>query len=51
MYLVEPKGTIPIKEGKGVSTMAQELTNPSSIYEDSCSIPVLIQQVKDLALL
>ena len=31
--------------------MAQWLTNPTSIYEDTVSIPELVPWVKDLALL
>ena len=36
---------------KGVSIVAQQVTNPASIHEDAGLIPGLAQWVKDLALL
>ena len=38
------------KEKQAVPIMAQQLTNPTSIREDSGSIPDLTQWVKDLVL-
>ena len=38
------------KRQEGVPSVAQQVTNPTSIYEDVGSVPDLAQWVKDLAL-